>query len=296
MEYASSLVGHIALSTNGTLITREFAKRAARIEHVNVQVSIDSPYREHHETLRGKGTYDRTIEGIKILIEENVATALNMVCHRSNLDELEEYYKLALGLGVKRARFIPLQLAGAAIECGLKVPSYKELMEKSLAVFKENPQYKTLTGSDFLSTTAAICRNCAKQGWCGTGLRVMMLNADGTVYPCPNHYLPEFVVGNIREKRFAEMWESSEVLRKIRETYPVESLNEQCAQCPVRHWCVGWCRGETYQVTGSMTAPSVLCEDIRQMIIDMFFNVSLERDVFGDVPKEFGKAQDLKRL
>jgi len=295
-EYASPLFERISLSTNGTLITREFAQKITTIENAAVQVSLDSPHRKTHEAIRGKGTFDRTIRGIKILLEENVATVMNMVCTKKNVHELTQYYELALQLGVPRARFIPLQLAGAGITCGLEPPPYLQLIHEGFTLFEKNPQYRKLMGSDFLSTLARICHICAIQKWCGTGLRLVMLNADGTVYPCPNHHVPEFKAGNIRENSFKDIWVNSPVLKKIRSTYPVTSLNKKCASCPIRYWCVGGCRGETYQMTHSMREPSVMCDEIKQMIIDMFFRLSEDSGVFTNLKKEFGKSLSLDKI
>jgi radical SAM protein with 4Fe4S-binding SPASM domain len=289
-------VDGVSLLTNGTLITREFAEELATREHVSVQVSLDSPYKKNHESLRGKGIYDKTIKGIKVLVEEGITTLVNMVVHTGNLEDLEQYYKLALELGVTYARFIPLQLAGAGITCGLIPPSIPYLLEKCFKIFRENSQYETLVGTDFLSTTARLCQTCAVQNWCGTGSRRVLLDSNGTVYPCPNHHLPEFKAGNIREKSFEKIWEHSPVLQKIRKTYPVESINEECSSCYVRHWCAGWCRGETYHATGSMTAPSVKCDDLKKTIVDMFFRLSDDHGVFSKIHKDFSNPVTLDQI
>ena len=296
VKYAAPFVKDILISTNGTLITKELAQHIAACEKVSVQVSLDSPYKKTHESLRGKGMFDKTMNGIKTLVAAGVPTVMNMVIHSENLDELEQYYALGVQLGVLHVRFIPLQQAGAGITCGLTPPSFPLMLEKAFLMFKNNPHYRAVMGTDFLSTTAKLCHSCAVQSWCGTGSRLVMLNADGTVYPCPNHHLPEFKAGNIREKSFADIWENAAALKKIRSTYPVTTLNDACADCCVRYWCVGWCRGENYQMTHSMTAPSFKCAEVKQMLIDMFFRLSEEREVFGELNKEFGEPLSLNRL
>ena len=273
MEYASSF-GQVSLLTNGTLITKEFAQKVAALEKVSVQVSLDSPFKESHESIRGKGTFDKTMNGIKMLVKEGVTTLINMVVHTQNIDHLSQYYELALQLKVSNARFIPLQVAGKGGTCGLKPPSLPALMEKSFAMVKKNPQYKKVMGTDFLSTTARLCQTCAVQQFCGTATRRVLIDSNGDVYPCPNHHLPEFKAGNITKERFSQIWKDAPVLQKIRETYPVESINEQCAHCYVRHWCAGWCRGETYHATGSMIVPSVKCHDVKKALVDMFFRLA----------------------
>ncbi len=295
MEYASSF-GQVSLLTNGTLMTKEFAQKLTALHNVSVQVSLDSPYKKDHESIRGKGTYERTIKGIKTLVGEGVTTLMNMVVHTKNVNHLNQYYELALKLGVSYARFIPLQQAGAGLTCGLVPPSLPDLMDKSFKIFKENPQYRKLIGTDFLSTTARLCQTCAVQNFCGTATRRVLIDSNGDVYPCPNHHLPEFKAGNAKKESFAQIWEHSPVLQKIRDTYPVESINDECAHCPVRHWCAGWCRGETYHATGLMTAPSVKCEDLKQALIDMFFRLADDHGIFGGVVKDFGKPVTLNQI
>jgi radical SAM protein with 4Fe4S-binding SPASM domain len=100
---------------------------------------------------------------------------------------------------------------------------------------------------------------------------MVLLDSDGEIYPCINHHLPEFKAGTIREKSFSETWAESPILKNIREVYPNENRNKKCANCVVRHWCLGGCHGETYQVTNSMNSCAIDCEDIKKSVIEMFW-------------------------
>ncbi len=295
-EYGCEIMGAATLSTNGTLITKDFAQKAASIEDLVVQVSLDSPYKKTHEAIRGKGTYAKAIRGIKTLVKEGATTVMSMTCNKKSVSELEQYYTLALQMGVTSARFIPFQEAGGGINCSLEMPYLPFLVKESFDMFRQNHHFWKMMSSDFLSTVARSCRTCGVQKWCGAGLRLVLLDPYGDVYPCPNHYLPEFKAGNIRQEPFQKIWEDSPVLKNLRKIYPVEVLNEQCATCYVRHWCAGWCRGATYQITEKMTNPSVQCEEIKEMIVDMFFRLSDDQGVFGKLTKNFRKPLSMNQL
>jgi hypothetical protein len=45
-----------------------------------------------------------------------------------------------------------------------------------------------------------------------------------------------------------------------------------------------------------MRDPSVKCEEVKEMIIDMLFRLSDDHGVFGGLVKDFGKPLSLNRL
>jgi radical SAM protein with 4Fe4S-binding SPASM domain len=116
-----------------------------------------------------------------------------------------------------------------------------------------------------------ICARSNKRPFCGTGLKTILIDSDGEVYPCPNHAKPEFSCGNISEMRFEEIMLDSPVIRKIRKLYHIDSINDECPECPVKYWCLGGCRGETYENTGILTAQGTGCEEMRKAIIETFW-------------------------
>ena len=112
---AGDLGIQVLVSTNGTLVTDDFA-RGARKTRLHVQVSLDGDKAALHDAVRGKGAFDRTIRGIKVLLRHKTYVILSMVCHEGNMSCLEDYYQLATELGVREARFIPLKRIGGAME------------------------------------------------------------------------------------------------------------------------------------------------------------------------------------
>ena len=261
------------ISTNGTLITRDFAKKAKDIG-LQVQVSLDGECAETNDFFRGKGSFEKTTEGVKILVEEGAYSVLCMTYHSGNFHKLEDYYKLAIKLGVDETRFAPLKYIGGGTQVSVKKIPLSEMIKRSYNMFKENPNFLKLAGRDHFSTFAASCKLATKTSYCGTGSRMVLLDSDGEIYPCVNHYLPEFKAGNINEKSFSEIWMESSILKKIREIYPIDKRNKKCSNCVVRHWCLGGCRGETYQVTHSLNSCAIDCAEIKKAVIEMFWLLS----------------------
>ncbi|HVP78927.1 MAG TPA: radical SAM protein [Thermodesulfobacteriota bacterium] len=73
------------LLSNGTLISKEVAKRLRVHE---VQISLDG-MEEGHESLRGKGTFEKAIMAIDHLQEANVRVSVATMIHRRNLSEFD---------------------------------------------------------------------------------------------------------------------------------------------------------------------------------------------------------------
>ena len=263
----------VGISTNGTLMTKEFAKEAKKLD-MEIQVSIDGTNEEENDYLRGKGTFKKIVRAIKILKDEDVFVVTNFLCHTGNYDSLEKYFKLALKLKVDSARFGPIKRVGGGKNEEVKNIPVDKLLRDSHVLFTKHPEFVKLLGKDYYSAFANSCRLKVKFGYCGTGLATLLLNPDGSIYPCPGHVLPEFKAGNILDDSFSNIWQHSPVLKKIRNTYPINKLNEKCSKCIVRHFCLGGCRAEAYHCTHSMTAPAIECENIKKAIIEMIWLLS----------------------
>ena len=268
----------VSIITNGTLINREFAKKVKELD-LKIMVSIDGSSEEEHDALRGAGNFKKTIEGIKILKEEGVYVTTNHIVHKGNISSLNDYYKMALDLGVDKARFISLKkMGGGADDDTLEFVPIDELLKIAYNLFQDHPEYKNITGIELLSVFANQCRLSNKRGWCGTGRNVVLLDADGSIYPCSGHALPEFKAGNIKEQKFEDIWLKSPILLKLRKIYPVDNINEKCSNCIVKHWCLG-CRGEAYHTTHKLNSPDIQCESIKKAIIEMFWILAKHPDM-----------------
>lgn len=263
------------VSTNGTLIDAAFAKEARRIG-LEVQVSLDGPTPEINDPLRGNGTFDKIRQGVSVLRSHGVKTILSMVCCRQNFESLEAFLDLAIQWKVPEARFIPLKHMGAATAHHLEMVPHYEIVTTAWQLLKKHPEYRHLFGRDCLTILANTCRYSDQKLSCGTGSQTFLLDVDGRLYPCLNLNRPEFAFGHIFDKNFdfKEIWKNSKALKHVRAAVNIGNADGPCATCPVRFWCLGGCRGETYANTGQLSARSIHCGDLRRTIIEIFWILS----------------------
>jgi radical SAM protein with 4Fe4S-binding SPASM domain len=80
-----------------------------------------------------------------------------------------------------------------------------------------------------------------------------LLNSQGYVLPCVGINIP---LGNIRERKLAEIIKESEVVQDLR-NYRAH-IKGPCRQCAKIDTCYG-CRGAAYQITGDYLASDPLC-------------------------------------
>jgi len=268
------------VSSNGILITPDVAAEAARVG-LQVQVSIDGSGRRSHDRVRGDGAFDKALRGVRELVQARVHTIISLVCHQENIDQLEGFFGLAAELGVNEARFIPLKLLGAAPDSGLLPVPMNELVGAACALFKKRPEFIPLLGRDALSILANTCRYSARRVSCGTGRQTVLLDADGSLYPCLNLNHPDFRLASIRDNDYnvKEVWEDSPILGKLREDTSIENPARACSRCPVRYWCLGGCRGETFAMTGDVTRPAPNCAELRRTMLDMMWILTESPDM-----------------
>lgn len=120
--YARKRVGYLSITSNGTLITPDNAKRIKDAGVDYVEISIDGATPRVHDSFRGiPGAFERAMDGVKNSIEEGVDTCIATVLHRDNLNELGKLVGLSKQLGTRFMHFnyIPTGRAKAHVELDL---------------------------------------------------------------------------------------------------------------------------------------------------------------------------------
>jgi len=268
------------VSTNGTTMTPAIAQELAQ-RKVEVQVSVDHHSAERHDLIRGQGSWDRALRGVRHLVDADVYTILCRVYARGDEAQLEPYLDMAATLGVDEVRFIPLRGIGAGGSEPERLPDQLATLRSLTALLQRRPELARLLARDWFSIAATLLGRGRGRSSCGIGRRVALLDADGTIYPCPNHTGHLYAAGNLLEQDLATIVRSSPVFTTLRETYDV-SRYTRCAGCPFRGWCAGDCRGEVLALTGDPAAPSPHCDELRAVYTELLWLTAAQRLPFGE--------------
>ncbi len=249
-EYASCKGIRVALATNGILLSPLTVEKIARSSIRRVSISLDGVDPDTHDTSRGRGTYERTLIGIENL-RGQVPFQINMTITRRNFHQVEAMMDLAEDLGAVALHLFFLVPTGRGREEELITPGEEEELLRRVASETERrtmeikvtcaPQYARIAGDG----SKKMGSNCLA----GTGF--VFVSRKGDVCPCG--YLP-VVVGNVREKSFTDIWETSPVFKELR----ARDLKGRCGECSYRRVC-GGCRARAYAYTGDYLESDPLC-------------------------------------
>lgn len=268
LEYAYELGYEIGLSTNGILVDETFAQLANRY-HVNVQISLDGATRESHETIRGKGTWEKALKAIDLLNKYSVDINTNFVYHTGNIHEIEAYFDLVQAKKVKKVRLIPLMNMGRAVGNFKRVP-LDEFIDVMILLIKKRPELIDLLDETTFMGLILNAKFSQKMTACGAGIITLTISPSGDVFPCLNLYDSQFKICNIFDSDYLKEFEES-LVRKNFANINIATNNEKCSICKLKYFCGGKCRGETYQETGDIFAPYPYCDEWKRALIKIFW-------------------------
>lgn len=131
--------GPATVLTNGLLLDPERCRRLKTLSDgsdysLDVRVSLDGMTRESNDAIRGDGTFERAMEGIRNLAEAGLSPVLTVTeVHEENAspEGKERFFRLLreLGLDKPRLKVLPIFQIGAEAERGGAYESWQRLRE-----------------------------------------------------------------------------------------------------------------------------------------------------------------------
>lgn len=215
------------VSTNGTLISKENAKKFKDSNVGTVFVSLHGHSAKIHDTVtRTLGSFQATINGIKFLVEEEVPVMTSFQLSKMNYDYIEEYIKLCKELNVKKINFLrPYPLGNASENYNQFALTSEEYSNAVKEIELKCKEYDILVGHSFGEKN----HNCCKQAFSA--------DSRGDLMNCPYlRFLPR--LGNVFDKELIDVWNSNEA-QKIRNSYKI--ISEDCKKCTNVEFCNGGC-------------------------------------------------------
>lgn len=241
----------VSIQTNGILLDEEWML-FLREHHVLVGLSFDGVAQVHDKYRvdnQGKGTSEYAVRAIRMMQRSGVDFNVLMVITRDLAHHARECYSFLKSLGIQYAQIIPAldpygtdkcsqgySLSCAALETFLTQLFdlwYEDFIrgEAVCITYFENIIYKMM-GNTF--------QNCAMSGMCALE---MVVESDGSVYPCDFYVYDEWKMGTLQEMGFKELIATQTAARFLTKSV---NVGTHCKSCRWKGQCYGSCR--RYQV------------------------------------------------
>lgn len=253
----STSVEELGIITNGLLLDREMIGRLAGYRRLKtIKISLDGARPETHDAIRFAGCFEKVLRNVEGLQQwDRFETILMFTVMKKNVQEVEPLIHLCQDLGIDGLmleRFIPIGQGRKAIDEVLDKEDWKSLIDMLSQVFsleKDEPwllpyqafqiRFQKGEESELLGAPCVIGSD---------GLCIM---PDGRVFPCRRFPIP---IGNLLQESLSTIWETSEILRLLRDK---STLKGRCGSCELQG-CRG-CRSLALSLTGDYLAEDPHC-------------------------------------
>lgn len=258
MEYAGAKGLRIVLSSNGTLITDDIARKLQQVKLSYAGISLDGPEQIHDQFRAFEGAYQATLRGIENCHLHHIRTGLRFTMTRENIDQIPHIFEIAIEAGVKRICFYHLIRTGRAQALQQATPEPEQtrsavdtivnLTDKFVEVGKLEEVLTVGNHADgpylllrmkkenhsHLSEARELLERAAGNR---IGQNISSINWNGDVYP--DQFWRNYSLGNVLEKPFSEIWqnENDPVMKILRSK--TEYKDPKCARCKWFDVCKG---------------------------------------------------------
>jgi radical SAM protein with 4Fe4S-binding SPASM domain len=271
----------MAISTNGTLITPGVARQITECGIEYAGISLDGATAATHDRFRNSpGAFTQTIAAFSACHEAGLRCGVRVTLTRENATELGALVDLALSLGASRFCLYWLVPAGRGSDSYARLQLDSDEVTKALTLLYRKAKETNPVTMEFLTVDAP--QDCihllasmekdgsedltdarellaSLKGGCSAGTRVANIDAHGNVFPCQFARLPEFFVGNIRDRPFSTLWADPDNPSLVLFRKKDAPFGGRCGPCSHRELCGGGCRVRAYAASGDFFAEDPFC-------------------------------------
>lgn len=253
------------IETNGTLLTPDLAHYLKHNSTMYfMSVSLDGANAQTHDKFRGvKGSFDKTCNAVRMLVDEGVRPQVIMSIHNENVDQMEELVQLAFSLGAGSVKFNLVQPAGRGKKMSERGQTLDIHRLIELGHWVETELWAKYNSSIYYSWPMAFFgleRLLSLQGYSCSLFHMLGIIASGHYAMCGmGTQIPELCYGRIGDVDLKSVWTSHPVITDVRNSIP-EKLTGVCSKCILRDRCLGTCVAGNYNSGGSLRSPDWFCQ------------------------------------
>ena len=278
--YAGEQGVRTVISTNGTLITTDVAKKIRQHGVSYVGISLDG-VGEVNDKFRGvSGAFDRAVQGIKNCQDAGVRIGLRLTLTKRNVQDLEGLFDFFDAENIERAcfyHFVPSGRGGKIANEDLTHTQSREAVETILAktkLFKQAGRKTDILTVDnhvdgvyvylkLLKEDAARADEVWKLltwnggGMYSSGVGIGCIDFHGKVHP--DQFWWHYDLGDVRKRPFSRIWmdTSNPLLRGLKERR--KYIKGRCRVCKFFDACGGSLRVRADLYFGDTWAPDPGC-------------------------------------
>jgi pyrroloquinoline quinone biosynthesis protein E len=221
------------LFTNGFRLTDEVCELLAGEE---VQISLDSADNRIHKLLTCTDTLDTVIGNIKRLVNNGTRVSVKSVITKYNTEKIPELYYLCNDLGVESIALDKFDVSSCGRgETDLRVDDAEKQRLHTICSKLKQGKTKLFFGltNDSWQSADDIMR-------CGAFKSAVLISAKGDFIGCEKMLdVPEMIIGNVREKTLAELWNSPKIKTFLENIQHPQ--DEKCRNCKTFAECRTGC-------------------------------------------------------
>lgn len=226
----------IFILTNGTLLSEDIISQIKKYKITGIQISLDGSDKEVHDSIRGCGTFEKTINSIERLIENNIYTSIHTVLQKENIRDIDDMVLLCNKLKVPRLTFSRL------VPIGNSLGRFNSFLSAEQIRIVYQHLYDLKQKFSFINLERDLWQifDMEYGSTCPAGTSSITLLRDGTIVPCRR--VP-IAIGNIKERSLDEILFYSKTIEEFKNKIP-----EQCHNCKMVSSCKGGCQAIAFAV------------------------------------------------
>jgi len=266
------------ISTNGTLITNDFAKTFKEFGLSYVGVSLDG-LRETHDHFRGvAGAFDEAMKGIRTCLAEGIKVGIRFTINRRNAADIPAIFDLIEAEDIPRACFYHLVYTGRGSKLIEEDLDHTEsravldlIMDRTRQLFERGMEKEILTVDNHADGPYVYLRllreNPARAAEVLELLKMNEGNSSGHGIGCvswdgevhADQFWRDISFGNVRQRPFSEIWTdmSNDLMARLKDKK--RYVTGRCARCRWLDVCAGNFRARAEAATGDIWASDPAC-------------------------------------
>lgn len=276
------------LQTNGTLLTRDIARRLARL-NIGLGISFDGDHDINDKTrvrATGRSSFDDALEGLANAQMANMQFGSICVLNRHNFNKIPVILDFYSRNGLHSIKINPVSKLGRADhiwkDIGISPDQNLQSHIRYLDYLKENgndtPKEENICHM-INNLSSRMSTYMCMRSQCGAGKDFFAFTPEGDIYPCDRYrYNKDFLLGNV----FAVS--DLSVIREKNQTVTdmfrrnINNISE-CSQCDYKLFCRGGCTMETFSSFEDIDRPNPWCDYYKKMYKELFQFIDLRPDL-----------------